>query len=237
MQSITPSTPWYRRIRGLAQAITILLGVQIAVLAAQVLAYLSRIGLLHRVSRGEFVTRGQAQAADDRVAGFGGLWLLVFAATVVVWLVWQHRAQANAQHLTTKKLTFSPGWAVGWWFIPFANWVQPFRAVRELWQASGGTRSQPEGTWPVLVLWWAAWLGFNLIGLLGRSSTANDVHALTVADEWQLISVLLGIASAVLAVVVVRAVVRRQQSGIQAWPGAPLAIPLPPPPAPGPLPG
>ncbi len=97
--------------------------------------------------------------------------------------------------------------------------------------------STPRRNHRVLVLWWAAWLGFNLIGLLGRSSTANDVHALTVADEWQLISVLLGIASAVLAVVVVRAVVRRQQSGIQAWPGAPLAIPLPPPPAPGPLPG
>jgi hypothetical protein len=214
-----------------------LLGVQIVVLVALALAYLSRISLLHRLSRGELVTRAQVDAADSRLVGLGRLWLLVFIATVVVWLVWQYRAQANARQLTIKKLMFSPGWAVGWWFIPIANLFQPFRAVRELWQASGSTDLSEEGTWPVLVLWWAGWLGFNLFAQFARSSSPNNVSDFIRADELQLISVPLGIASAALAIAIVRAVERRQQSRIQALAKAPpLQIPLPPPPPTGPVP-
>jgi hypothetical protein len=234
MRSITASPPWYRPIRGLAMAITVLLGAQIALLVARALAYMARIRLLHRISGGEVVSRAQVQLADSRVAGAGGFWLLVFIATGVVWLVWQHRAQANAQHLTTKKLTFSPGWAVGWWFIPLANLVQPFLAVRELWQASGGTGSLEEGTWPVLVLWWIAWLGFDLVSVFARVAfeRATDASALTTADEGNLIAMVLGIASAAFAIAIVRAVVRRQESGIGAWAEAAAQIPPPPPPPP-----
>ncbi len=226
------SPPWYRPIRGLATATTVLLGAQIALLGARALAYIDRIRLLHRISRGEFVTRTRAQLADSRAAGTAGFWLLVFIATVVVWLVWQYRAQVNAQHLTTNKLKFSPGWAVGWWFIPFANLVQPFLAVRELWQASGATGSLEEGTWPVLVLWWITWLGFNLVSVVARDAfaRATDAPALTTADEGNLIAMVLGIASAVFAIAIVRGVLGRQESGTRAWQEAAALVPPPPPP-------
>jgi hypothetical protein len=167
------------------------------------------------------------------VIALAQLWVFVFIANVVVWLVWQHRAQANAQHLTTKKLTFSPGWAVGWWFVPFANLVQPFRAVRELWRASGGAGHAEESAWPALVLWWIAWLGFELLG--SGAASANSASAIAAADERQLVAMLFGIASAALAIVIVRAVVRRQETRIKSWPEASYAQ-LPPPPPPNPLP-
>ncbi len=216
-------------------AVTVLLGAQIALLVARALAFMARIRLLHRISGGEVVTQAQVQRADSSVSGAAGFWLLVFIATVVAWLIWQYRAQVNAQHLTTKKLTFSPGWAVGWWFIPFANLVQPFRAVRELWQASGTTGSV-EGTWPVLVLWWIAWLGFNLVSVFARDAfdRATDAPALATADEGNLIAMVLGVASAAFAIAIVRAVLRRQESGMRAWPEAAAQIPPPPPPPPPP---
>lgn len=210
-------------------AVTLLLAAQIALLLSRALGYMARIHLLQRIARGAIVTRAQGQRADSQVAGSTGLWLLVFIATGVVWLVWQHHAQANAQHLMARRLTFSPGWAVGWWFVPLASLVQPFRAVRELWQTSGGPDSPEEGTWPVLVLWWAGWLGFNLMSALGRTST-NTVTALTLADERQLIAVVLGIPSAALAILIVRSVVQRQESFSLRQPTSHISLPPPPPP-------
>ena len=57
---------------------------------------------------------------------------LVSQATVVVWLVWQHHATANLWSRGLPGLRFTPGWVVGWWFVPFANLVLPYLAMREL---------------------------------------------------------------------------------------------------------
>src|SRR5687767_1529604 len=63
---------------------------------------------------------------------------LVFVASVVVVAMWIHRAHANLRDAGTDGLEFTPGWAVGWYFIPFANLIKPFQAMRELWNASHG---------------------------------------------------------------------------------------------------
>jgi heme/copper-type cytochrome/quinol oxidase subunit 2 len=47
-------------------------------------------------------------------------------ATIVFFLIWEYRAYKNLSALNAQNLEHSPGWAVGWWFIPFANLVKPF---------------------------------------------------------------------------------------------------------------
>ena len=32
--------------------------------------------------------------------------------------------------------SFTPGWSVGWFFVPIMNPWKPFQAMREIWQAS-----------------------------------------------------------------------------------------------------
>ena len=54
----------------------------------------------------------------------------------IAWCVWQHRAHANLWAFARSGLRFTPGWAVGWWFVPIASLWKPFEAVRELWKAS-----------------------------------------------------------------------------------------------------
>ena len=51
---------------------------------------------------------------------------------------------------------------MGWWFIPFANLVMPYRAMSELMageQPDGGSgRLEAEPTSALLPLWWAVLL-------------------------------------------------------------------------------
>src|SRR5688500_9582042 len=44
---------------------------------------------------------------------------LVFVVSVIVVAMWIHRAHANLRDAGLDGLEFSPGWAVGWYFIPF----------------------------------------------------------------------------------------------------------------------
>jgi hypothetical protein len=57
-------------------------------------------------------------------------------------------------------LAYSPGWAIGGFFVPFLNLARPFQVVREIWKASDpedyswqlSPTSPLIGGWGVLVL-------------------------------------------------------------------------------------
>src|SRR5690242_12224870 len=60
------------------------------------------------------------------------LFLLTLVATIILVGRWIYRASGNA-HTLANDLTITPGWAVGWFFIPFANLVRPFESMKETW--------------------------------------------------------------------------------------------------------
>ena len=85
--------------------------------------------------------------------------MVVTLGTAITALMWIHRANYNARQLGASGLKFTPGWAVGWYFIPIASLWKPYQAMKEICQAS----FNPSGWWdedaPSLVpLWWALWL-------------------------------------------------------------------------------
>jgi hypothetical protein len=54
------------------------------------------------------MSKNEADASDGFVAATAGLWLVAFVASVIIWLIWQYRAQANARALTEGGTEFSP---------------------------------------------------------------------------------------------------------------------------------
>lgn len=79
---------------------------------------------------------------------------------------WIYRISANTHALASPKPESSPGWAVGWFFVPVASWFKPYIVVSELYNAN----RQPMG-WntlkrPAIVAtwWWATVIG-NILGL------------------------------------------------------------------------
>src|SRR5260221_38840 len=64
----------------------------------------------------------------------------VYVVAAVIFLIWLNRANKNLAALKPQYVEFTSGWAVGWWFIPFANLVKPFQVVREVWCESDPDR-------------------------------------------------------------------------------------------------
>ncbi len=175
---------------------------------------------------------GWATASDNRVALSVRLWLVLLVATIVVWLIWQHRAHANLRALGTE-LEYSPGWAVGFWLIPIANLWKPFQVNRELWKASGDVNDwRSQRTWPVLGWWWASWISAGVLGRVAAAAreSAETPMEIRSADIVDLLSTAVVVASAVLAILLVRSVIERQDRLAAAVPH----VPTPPPPPPRP---
>ena len=84
-------------------------------------------------------------------------WLLLLA-TYVVFGMWIFRAAANVDAAMVPGFRYTAGWAIGWHFVPLANFYKPFDAMRQIWNAShSGGRDLDRGE-PLLVYWWGLWV-------------------------------------------------------------------------------
>lgn len=80
---------------------------------------------------------GSAMSVWILMVGLLGLITIpIGVATVIVFLIWLYRSHKNLYALRPTALNFSPGWAVGWWFVPFLAFYKPFQVVREVWWES-----------------------------------------------------------------------------------------------------
>ena len=84
-------------------------------------------------------------------------WLLLIA-TYVVFGMWIYRAAANVDAAMVPGFRYTPGWAVGWHFVPIANLYKPFDAMRQIWNASHSGGSNLDRGEPLLVYWWGLWV-------------------------------------------------------------------------------
>ncbi|HMA36213.1 MAG TPA: DUF4328 domain-containing protein [Chloroflexia bacterium] len=92
------------------------------------------------------LTWGTVSKSNQALFGqFGGA---VGLAAGVLFLIWIYRAHRNLPALGAACLKYSPGWAVGGFFVPFVSLVLPFRVMAEIWKAS-----QPEGNLADDVVW------------------------------------------------------------------------------------
>lgn len=90
--------------------------------------------------------------------------LVLLLVTGIIVLRWMYRASANA-HATADDLTITPGWAVGWYFVPIANLWKPFQAMKETWLASHfGLHWEGRDASDYLNWWWGLWILSSLLG-------------------------------------------------------------------------
>ena len=207
----------FRPADGLGGMLTAGLALNLMLTLVSAVALFRELVLLERFRRGDAVLPGAVVDAIDRSDLIGDIGSWLFLATAFVWLIWQHRAHANLWAAGVPRLAFTPGWAVGWWFVPFANLVKPFQTVREVWKASSGNDVWEEPpTWPVIGWWWGTWVVGAAAGIAVGLAAATRSNQLTSVDwmirlnQLGLVLVLPSIVTTILAIAIVRSVDRRQ---------------------------
>jgi hypothetical protein len=154
----------------------------------------------------EFSSPGEVIAALVLLLGGTGT-VLALITCAVLFCVWIRRANRNASALGARGMAFTPGWASGWFFIPFANLFKPYQVMREIYQASDPDRddegdegallslhwsNQPAPTH--MKLWWGTWIVMNFLDNASFRRSFRDDAGSQAAGAW------LGVAGAVVAI-------------------------------------
>lgn len=216
-----------------------LLCVWIASAIGVVLVSLLRLDLVNRVASGQPVSLEDARASDSLVTGAALASSGVYVLAAIAVLMWLHRVVRNNHVLGERYLRFSPGFAVGCWFIPFANLVFPYQAVREAWGAS-----DPELPWStpdtrrhsrgggLVAAWWSTFIVGSLASVAtlgyGPNSGVDVLTRVRAITYITVVQEVLHFAAALLLIAVVTRLTSRQDQKAQSMLTAALAQPTPP---------
>lgn len=145
--------------------------------------------------------------------------LLIYLTTVVFFSMWLYRAAANLRKFDPwTRLEHAPGWAVGSFFVPFANLIIPYRAVKEVWQKSrtpdDALLFEPE-TPASFPLWWLFWLASSFAGNISMRVSFNESVEENIATMISIAANALTIIAALFAYLVVDAIDKRQEEASQ----------------------
>ena len=106
-----------------------------------------------------------AEANDMRQAVIAFSYLGVFIVSGILILKWIYQANQNARQLGAKDMAFSPGWSIGFYFIPIVSLWKPYQAMKEIWQASQNPSNwSEEKVSSILGIWWFFWIANSMVG-------------------------------------------------------------------------
>jgi Domain of unknown function (DUF4328) len=215
----------YIPLRGRAQAVTVVFSITAVICAVAVFSDALEWRLMDRIIAGEEVTDAEATANDNRQGTIGLVQLVLVIAAAVVFIRWMHAAYRNIYLVAPGERRYSPGWAIGSWFVPIMNLFRPKQMVNDIWRAGGrdAADAQPGA---LMLGWWLLWvLSSFIVNFAARSymraDTAEEIKTGTIL---YLVSDAMSVVCAILAIVIVRKGTDRLDAKAAAVP--------PPPPAP-----
>jgi hypothetical protein len=220
LMSVNYSTDFYRSVKSLS---LFAVGGLAVIAACQLLALFFGLGQIISPDSivESFAVEGEPDTSFWQLLQ-GLVYLLqlpVYIFTIVFFLIWLNRAHKNLAPLRAQNMEFSSGWAVGWWFIPFANLVKPYQVMQEVWResdpdfdAGSGFLSNSAGTAPgYMSLWWAFWIISNIFSnICSRVYDPENMSTVAISGYLFVITGIVSIIAAVLAIKVVRDITRRQ---------------------------
>jgi hypothetical protein len=148
--------------------------------------------------------------------------LAIFLFVTISFCMLMYRCAKNARALGFTGFSHTPGWVVGWYFVPFAHLIMPYKAIAEVWQSSKA-KVEP-GVFPewfdmdigfLLRAWWAAWifgtLANNTASRMSRSTSFELIGMCMIP-----FAAVLQVVSAILCIVVVYRLTKQQSIQAQA---------------------
>ena len=212
---VSPMVPTrWRSTTGLRTALTWLFATDAVAAIGLLVAHAHRAGVISDYKNFS-ASRSDLMSADDLVGTANGIFAILFLATATVLIIWQWRGAMNNEVLGRIRPRYTPGWSIGAWFIPIANFVIPVRIFQDLWQGADSTNRNFQDwrglrRWSVIGWWWT----FYVAGSVLRFTVSGDrtLDQVRTADRVNSVgSVLLAVA-AVLAIFVIRAITDRQET-------------------------
>lgn len=173
--------------------------------------------LLENIVNGHFETRQLMMKAvennDYRQKIISYFALGLFFITSVYFCLWIYYANKSARTLGAQGLSNSPGWAIGWFFVPIVNLWKSYQAMSELWRASKQPQNwQDTNTDWIIPIWWGFWLVNGSLAQVSirRALAAETIDEMTIAGMLSMASAAVYIPSLIIAIKLITLITSHQ---------------------------
>jgi len=166
----------------------------------------------------EALVNAAAESNDKRQQIIMVFQFCIGVTTIVVFAMWIYRANFNSRQLGAQGMKFSPGWSVGYYFIPILWFWKPYQAMKEIWQTSKTPTSWESVTRGTVLPWW--WFFYLISNMLANASFRSSLHAkeigeLLTSTGITIASNVINIPAAIVALVLVKQIYEMQMSHVQ----------------------
>lgn len=95
---------------------------------------------------------------------------ILFILGVIFYCIWKYRCACNARFFYGGPLMYTPGWCVGYYFIPIMMLFRPYQCMKDIYEKTYllVDKRSPNG---LILLWWLSWI---FSGILERIAMQTD---------------------------------------------------------------
>ena len=153
---------------------------------------------------------------DNLISLASGIHVLFIIVLMILFFVWVNRSCKNGWLLDGPRMKTTPGWAVGYYFIPILMLWKPFTALKEIRSASYGSDTALRA---ILPLWWTFWLISSFLNnnIFGRYMNSDNQESYLMACKLDLVSVPIDVIHNYLAIALITGITLAQQRRAEYW--------------------
>jgi len=153
---------------------------------------------------------------DNIISLASGIHVLFIIVLMILFFVWINQSCKNGWLLDGPRMKTTPGWAVGYYFIPILMLWKPFTAMKEIRSASYGSDTALRS---ILPLWWTFWLISSFLNnnIVGSYMNSDNQESYLMACKLDLVSVPVDVIHNYLAIALITGITLAQQRRAEYW--------------------
>ena len=150
-----------------ANAARIIFYLLVAMSIISLYSHYLQYNLLNGVKNGIPVSMEVANTNDSRQQIIAIINVLLLITSIVLFLMWMYRSYDNLFKLKNGEMSETPGWAVGYWFVPIVSLFKPYQVMKEIWEETQIAVLPETEKWNVkngyiVGAWWTLYLMSNI---------------------------------------------------------------------------
>lgn len=199
-----------RRMTTLTTVVIILMSLSILSELGLIFSSVAQLSLLERP-----YTTEEGEANDVRQSVAALINIAIYLVSSIAFLVWVHRATTNNHAFGAKELTTTPGWSVGYYFIPIVNLFKPYSTMQETWRVSQSPSDWKSiGSSFLIGVWWFFIIVDRIASQIASrlNTSAESVESLKIATGLIIMSSLIAIPTHILGILVLRSIAAKQNA-------------------------
>ncbi|MEM9573497.1 MAG: DUF4328 domain-containing protein [Pseudomonadota bacterium] len=154
----------------------------------------------------------QSVIIDYFIAAMGLIHSALFWFSVVLVSRVTYRAMRNLHTFGSKFVEMSPGWAVGWYFVPIANLWQPAKGMSQIYNGTFAAVGESVPGESRIAIWWTCWILSNITANISlRISGFDNMDADIPSFSFDVASSVFGFVSAWALIRLIRPIAEKQE--------------------------